>query len=94
MTVVKTFIPHDGSPSRTFECLLTDVFGDYSTINVSVYEVRPNRKWWQSRTTYCGEDWFFTDDFPTVSEGIESILHTLLGREDSFYKRKKKFENL
>lgn len=91
--IIRNFIPHDENKSaRQFECQITDVLGGHSLIEVSVWEVRPIRKWYQSRTTHFGTKSFWVDDFETIKDGIDYILTKLMEEEEWDNERRKKFE--
>lgn len=91
--IIRNFIPHDENKSaRQFECHISDVMGGGSLIEVSVWEVRPFRKWYQFRTTYFGSKCFWVDDFETIKDGIDHILTKLMEEEEQDNERRKKFE--
>lgn len=92
-TITRTFVPDDENQSaRQFECHISDVLGCGSFAEVSVWEVRPLRKWWQSRTCYFGSKCFLVDNFDTIKEGIDSVLAKLMEEEAKDLARRKKFE--
>ena len=92
-TITRTFIPDDeNQPARQFECHISDVLGCGSFVEVSAWEVRPVRKWWQSRTRYFGSKCFWVDDFDTIKAGIDSVLAKLMEEEAEDLARRKKFE--
>ena len=90
--ITRTFYPNDGSTIRTFECHITDVMGGGNLLEVSVWEVRPVRKWWQFRTRYFGNHSFWVDDHNTIMDGIDHCLSYLLLEEKEYNERRKKFE--
>lgn len=81
-------------PARRFDCYISDAFGNGLMVEVTIWEVRnrSQRKWWQSRKTYFGSKMFWTDDYPTIDDGIEFCLRELLKEEEEDNRRRKKFE--
>lgn len=90
--ITRTFTPNDGSAERTFECSISDVLGGGALVEVTFWEIRPVRKWWQFRTHYFGSKSFWVDDFDTIMDGIDTCLTKLLNEEEDDNNRRKKFE--
>lgn len=79
------------SNNRTFEIIANpDLQG--AIINYGIYEViRP--KWKIFRTRYCDSGCFWTEDFPTIREGLQHALDGFLAEEKRDQENKKKFED-
>lgn len=90
--ITRIYYPKGSTNSRTFECHIKNVMGGDALMEVSAWEVRPNRKWWQFRTSYFGQYSFWVDDFNTIVDGIDFCLSHLLLEEKEHNERRKKFD--
>ena len=75
---------------RAFELIANPDFRG-AMINYGIYEVvRPN--WIIFRTRYCDSGCFWTEDFPTIREGLQHRLAQFLLEEERDRANQKKFQ--
>ena len=77
--------------NRTFAFYVGREFGSIM-LRVVVYEVIQNRRWWQFKERYMGDDFLYVDDFESVDDALLCILNDCLVAEKEDLEREKKLE--
>lgn len=77
---------------HVFECRLTsDFHGKMCCVEISKV-VRPT--WKIFRTSYCGSEAFWIDDYNTIAEGVERMVECFLKDWEEDEVRRAKWETL